>query len=187
MKNDLIRSFEMNMEHARRLLKDIDDTKMATQPIARMNHPAWIVGHLVHSFQAIAGELGLAPWLPDTWRQIFGTGTKPEIDRDFYPSKSALLAAFDDAQTRLPSVLAGMTDVDFRMPLPDQRYRHVFPTVGGATLHILTVHAATHLGQLSAWRRACGLPPVADSYCSSCQTRATVRMKGNLCRRVESE
>lgn len=51
-----------------------------------------------------------------------------------------------------------MTDSELDSPLPDERYREVFPTLGHAVLHILTVHTAIHLGQISAWRRAMGLP-----------------------------
>jgi len=36
----------------------------------------------------------------------------------------------------------------------------VLPTRGDLLAHILTTHEATHLGQLSAWRRQLGFPPV---------------------------
>jgi hypothetical protein len=34
-------------------------------------------------------------------------------------------------------------------------------TVGHLVGHLLTTHFATHLGQLSAWRRLAGFAPVA--------------------------
>ena len=37
--------------------------------------------------------------------------------------------------------------------------RHL-PTVGDLLAHLLTTHSAYHLGQLSTWRRAAGLPEV---------------------------
>ena len=61
---------------------------------------------------------------------------------------------------RVRRKLADMDDADLAGPLPDERYRDVFPALGHAILHILTVHTAIHLGQLSPWRRAMGLPIV---------------------------
>jgi len=152
----------MNMDHCRRLLDGVPDQRMTGQPVAGMNHVAWIVGHLVHSFEMIGGELQIKPWLPQGWATLFGTGNWPSPMGESYPSKTELVAALDDGQRRIVDALNAMTDKDLDGPLPDERHRHVFPTLGSAVLHILTVHAATHVGQLSAWRRAMGLSPAAD-------------------------
>jgi len=158
----LLNSFTMNLEHARRLLDDLDDEQMTLRPAEGVNHPAWIAGHIALSFQMIGGELGLRPWLPAEWTELFETGSTPVTQRTVYPDKARLLAALDEGRERLSSALANMTDADLDGPLPDEKCRHVFPMIGSAVLHILTVHAATHLGQLSAWRRMMGLPRVAD-------------------------
>ena len=39
-------------------------------------------------------------------------------------------------------------------------FREKFPTVGNALAHTMLLHEMQHLGQLSAWRRASGLPRV---------------------------
>jgi hypothetical protein len=57
-----------------------------------------------------------------------------------------------------------MEEDGLAQPLPDERYRHIFPTIGHALLHILTAHAAVHVGQVSVWRRAFGLPPLSDAF-----------------------
>ena len=162
MLTELQRSFALNLEHATRLLEDLTDEQMIAQPITDINHPAWIVGHLTYSLQGIGGEIGLSPWLPTQWSALFATGTVLSTDRRNYPVKAELVGAFEDARRRISDRLAEMTDDDLSKPLPDDRYREIFPTVGSALLHILTVHAATHIGQLSAWRRAMGLPRVGD-------------------------
>jgi len=156
---EIVRSFELSMDHCRRLLADVPDEQMS-QSIDNLNHATWIAGHLAHSFQAIGRELGIAPWLPDDWARLFETGSRPL--QTGYPSKRALLEALEHGQQRLVDALGKLQDRDLAAPLPDERYRHIFPTLGSAVLHILTVHAATHIGQLSAWRRALGFPPVAD-------------------------
>lgn len=93
---------------------------------------------------------------------LFGASSRLSAHRADNPSKSELLGALADGQKRLTDALRAMTGADLVQPLPDERYRHLFPTVGSTALHVLTVHAAVHIGQLSAWRRAMGLPPVAD-------------------------
>ncbi len=51
MQPDLLRGFTMNIEYAHALLADVADEQMAAQPVAGMNHPAWITGRLARSFQ----------------------------------------------------------------------------------------------------------------------------------------
>ena len=146
---DILRSFSMSMEYGRNLLADLDQGQMTAQPLPGMNHPAWIVGHLAFSFQMIGGELGLESWLPEHWEGQ-------------YPGKHELLAALAAGEKKLTEHLRTLADSELDRPLPDERYRDVFPTLGSAVLHILCVHTAVHLGQLSAWRRAMGLSPVPN-------------------------
>jgi hypothetical protein len=49
-------------------------------------------------------------------------------------------------------------------PLPDGRYREMFPTLGHAVTHVLTAHTAAHIGQVIVWRRVMGFPPLAKVY-----------------------
>jgi hypothetical protein len=162
MISDMLRSFAISMDYWRQLLADLNEEQITAQPIVGMNHAAWITGHLAYSFQMIGGELGLKPWLPPHWRRLFGTGSRPDARTDDYPNKNQLVAVLEDSRRRLSEALYSMTDHDLDRPLPDERYRHIFPTLGSAVLHILTVHTALHLGQLSAWRRAMGLSPVTE-------------------------
>ena len=157
MREELLNSYALVLADARRLLADVSDDRMASQPIEGMNHPAWIIGHVVYSFQMIGIEMGLAPWLPEGWADRFRTDSTPVSDRSAYPAKCELLGAFDDAAGRIRRRLAAMDDRDLAGPIPDVRYRQTFPTLGHAVLHILTVHTCVHLGQLSAWRRATGV------------------------------
>jgi hypothetical protein len=162
MKDDVVRSFAMNLDHARNLLDGIDEEQMISQPIDGMNPPAWIIGHLVYSFQEIGAEMGLARWLPDDWAERFGTGAELPSTLEEVPSRTELLSALDDGEKRLTDKLSQMSEAEFNQSLPDERHRHIFPTVASAVMHILTVHAAVHVGQLSAWRRAMGFPRAAD-------------------------
>ena len=164
MVDEVIRSFTRTLDFLRRMLADVPETMMTVQPCGAVNHPAWVVGHLTYSCQAIGGELGLEPWLPVNWEQQFGTGSAPVERRDAYPNKPELLAALADAERRITQRIHELGEADLVKPLPDIRCRDEFPTVGHAVLHILTSHAAVHVGQVTVWRRVVGLEPLKEPF-----------------------
>jgi hypothetical protein len=118
---ELLRSLAMNMEYAHRLLADVGESQMTAQPVVGMNHAAWIAGHLAYSFQMIGGELGLKPWLPSRWAELFGTGSDPQTVTDDYPKREDLFAALEEGQRRLSEALTAMSDTDLNRALPDER------------------------------------------------------------------
>ena len=164
MVEEVLNSFRLTLEYLRRLVDDVPDADFTLQPSGVVNHPAWVCGHLIYSCEAIGGELGLAPWLGADWKGRFGTGSAPSSDRSAYPSKTELLAALADAQSRVSDQLVALGEAGMAAPLPDVRHRSMFPTIGHAVVHILTGHAAVHVGQLSAWRRAASYPPLSKTF-----------------------
>ena len=157
---EIIRSYDLILNEAYRLVADIDGDQMVAQGTAKVNHPAWIIGHLVYSCQLLGGELGIPAWLPPDWSSRFATGTQPVSHTSCYPSKAELVDALHDGRDRLISRLSVLKEADLDAPLPDERCRAVLPTLGQAVLHILTVHTAYHVGQISAWRQLMELPRV---------------------------
>jgi len=161
---EITRSFTLALDYLRRLVADVPDERFTEQAGGASNHPAWVIGHLVYSCQAIGGEMGVETWLPAHWDKRFGTGSIPVPARGDYPSKSVLLDSLGDAQARILARLAELDDEGLKRPLPDERHRSLFPTIGHAVLHILTVHTALHVGQITVWRRAVGFGPLHDSF-----------------------
>ena len=159
---EIISSYRLTLDYLRRLVADVPDATIAKQAGAVVNHPAWVIGHLIHSSQAIGGELGLQPWLPDDWATKFGTGSVPTANRAAYPSKAEFFEILDSGQRRVLDRLVAMGEGGLTAPLPDARFRPMFPTLGHAVLHVLTVHAALHVGQITVWRRAVGLGPISE-------------------------
>ena len=158
---ELVGSFDRSLAFMRGLIADLSDQEMVLQPPGAPNHAAWTLGHVIHSCQAIAGELGVAPWLPDDWEARFGYGSAPAAAADSGDSgKVALLAALADAAERLRTVLLAIDESRLKDPLPDEKARKILPTLGDALLQVISAHTAFHAGQLSAWRRAIGRPPV---------------------------
>ncbi len=160
----VLKSFSLTFDYLRRLVADVSDQQMTAQPGGAVNHPAWVMGHLVYSCQGIAEVLGVKPWLPEQWLAPFITGSVPDTDRQAYPSKAELLQALDDGQRKVSEALAAMDEQELREPLPDEDIRSLFPTLGHAVVHILGAHAAVHVGQVSVWRRAIGLAPLAEPF-----------------------
>ena len=56
MRTETLNSYVIALDSGRRMLADLRDDQWVAQPIEGMNHPAWIVGHLVYSFQMIGIE-----------------------------------------------------------------------------------------------------------------------------------
>jgi hypothetical protein len=153
--------FEQNLVYARKLVADLGDEQMTAQPVGScvLNHAAFVTGHLAWVCDFGATLLGESAAIDPNWRDMFSLIAKPVADRSVYPSKAVLVKAFEDAHTRLVNVALAAKPETLQQ-LPPERFRSRFPTLAHVMLHMLTNHEAVHLGQLSAWRRACGLPPV---------------------------
>jgi hypothetical protein len=148
----------MLIEYSKLLLAEIPDERMAEQPVAGVNHPAWVLGHLAISADLAIRLLGGERLTPKEWVTLFGPGSAPTTTRGDYPAKAELVRLFEQtfatarelAKTADPEKLAG--------PNPNARLRVHLPTAAGAVALLLTGHLGLHLGQISTWRRLIGLP-----------------------------
>lgn len=164
MKSQILVGYELVTNYALRLVEDLSEPDFFHQPAGVTNHPAWLLGHLCFSFQAIGGEIGVAPWLPEDWGQTFGTGSSPSSNAANYPSGASLVETFANASEKISRAIEAMTDEALLAPLPDEGYRQTLPTVAHALTHILIGHASVHVGQLTVWRAANKLPRVAEHF-----------------------
>ena len=102
--------------------------------------------------------------MPAAWGENFGPGTTPLEYADGFepPTKAELLAAIREGHARVEAALddADLDALALDDPNPIEFLREPFPTKRDFLAHLLTTHDAIHLGQLSAWRRAAGLPAV---------------------------
>ena len=143
-------------------VEDVPDDQMAEQPAGLPNHPAWILGHLVGAFDALTRALGQDVARDDAWYERFRQGTKPTSNRSDYPSKDDLIAAYTDACRSLRKAIQAAGESVLDQPVDNEQLAAFFPTNGRWTAHCLLSEGAFHTGQLSAWRRAKGLPSVFD-------------------------
>ncbi|MCK6475343.1 MAG: DinB family protein [Phycisphaerales bacterium] len=155
-------TWKRNAAYGRRLVEDLSAEQWLSQPVAGrvLNHPAWIFSHL-NLYASVAGSLIRAEPFEDPLGHLYGQNSRPEAGLSAYQAPGQLLAVWSElhesATVGLEKLPAGATS----MPNPLERWRGVHPTVGDMLVTLMVKHESGHLGQLSAWRRAMGLPPVA--------------------------
>lgn len=155
-----LNAFRFTLSYAQLLVADIDDIEMANIPHPGMNHPAWILGHLILVADMGAKLLGEEQILDASWMEKYGPGSTPVSDRSAYPSKDELLTTMKEIYQRTEQFAAAAEDAVLEAKNPTPIFPQQFPTLGDLLTHVLTTHPATHLGQLSAWRRCLGKGPV---------------------------
>ena len=163
MKDAVLRAGEVNVEYAKKLVADIPDERMAEQPAPGMNHAAWVLGHLTFVGDSMIRVFDQPFSMPKEWVELFNLSSKPTSDRAKYPSKAALLEAYDRSYARLTEAVKNATSESLEREFPNPKLRTQLPTVGVAMVHILCSHHGLHLGQLSAWRRALGMAPAVTA------------------------
>lgn len=156
----LLHTWNLNLDYARRLVKDIPDNKMAFQPAPKTNHAAWVIGHLAVSCDFMGSMIGGKLVAPKEWEKLFGWDSSPSPDAKVYPAKAELLKALEAGHVALADAVKKVPAGDWAKPFPYEGMRGFTPTLGDGIVFILAAHENIHLGQLSAWRRVQGLPSV---------------------------
>ncbi|MEM7626773.1 MAG: DinB family protein [Planctomycetota bacterium] len=125
------------------------------------HHPAWILGHLALVGNQGAQLLGGTPAIDiEAWKPLFGIGSQPTARAESYPEWAELVGAWRQTREVASSSAAAIDEEKLNEPNPIERRRDTLPTLGNFVGFIFTSHEAVHLGQLSAWRRGQGLPPL---------------------------
>jgi hypothetical protein len=155
--SSLLLSWSNHRGYAQRLVADLSDADMVSQPVPGvvMNHPAWTLGHLSPYPPVLAAILKGEEFV-DPLNSKYGRGTHPVADLKAYPPKADLLAEFLLGHDLLARTLEQVDPAVMAKPIPLARWKERFPRIGDAVLYLMLSHEAGHLGQLSAWRRAGG-------------------------------
>lgn len=170
MLDSLIKYQARNFDYAKRLVADLTDAQWCAQPSVAgggkvTNHAAWVLGHLLYVAEKVTltRVLGQPNKFNAAWDELFHGKSVPVADAGKYPSKATLLGALEDADARIAATLKQANDSLLSKPTPageNPAFAQRFPTIADALIHLMAGHEAVHLGQLSAWRRAQGLPAV---------------------------
>ena len=161
MLTHMLHAYDLQLNLAAMLVKDIPDDQMCAQPHGLVNHPTWSLGHLVLSEHDTCRLIGLESTPPEGWAELFKAGGTPHADCSAYPGKAALLAELRKIHEQVRAALPGVETAVLDAAHPNEKTRRYFPTVGAQVAFILTSHEMDHLGQIAAWRRAAGLGPAA--------------------------
>ncbi len=156
----ILHCYGVNLNYTKMLVADLSPQQMTEQPRPGMNHAAWILGHLAASGTFAAGLLGVEMPLREGWEEKFGMKSAPVDDPAAYPSKEELLEAFEQVHATVSEAVQAADPQRLAQPTPQEQFRSIVPTIGDAVVFMMMTHEVTHIGQLSAWRRALGLPGV---------------------------
>jgi len=145
------------------LVKDIPAERFAFRPHPTMNHPAFCIGHLSLYPNRVLDFVGRKDLMVERsgWPELFKAGVACVDDDGRYPAKDELVGYYTERHEAVLNALADVDESVLAQPNPvEGRFRQMCPTVGIAVNFMLNAHHMSHLGQISAWRRAVGLPSV---------------------------
>jgi hypothetical protein len=154
--------------YARRLLEGVTPKNYArlARPggtLVQSNHAAFVLGHLNMYPAKVLERLGRpagATACPAAYAGLFEAGAECRDDPDgsIYPALEELSGRFFDGYTAALRAIGEATDeLMLSANSAEGRSRELFPTIGAMLGFYTGGHVATHLGQLSAWRRCIGL------------------------------
>ncbi|QDU71734.1 DinB superfamily protein [Mucisphaera calidilacus] len=158
-KQTLLTGWNANGDYAQRLVADLKEDQWTHQPGPGMNHPAWVLAHLT-AYLDVLEQLLTGGTPADPKDHPFGMQSKPESDLGIYGTPEALVAAYVKGHEAVAGALENADEAAIQRAMPIERWTGRFPKVGDLLGYVMLVHEATHLGQLSAWRRVQGLPSV---------------------------
>lgn len=158
----IVYPWDNGRRYAEALLDDLTDEQMVLRPGGNMNHPAWILGHVSIYHPVVCSLLSGEPCDDPADHDLFGfRGRGPLPDVSEYGSKAEQVDRFVTGHERVAEALLSATADQLQQPPSLKRWADAYPTVAVMLPDLLLHHESLHIGQLSIWRRAAGLPPVA--------------------------
>lgn len=155
----LLFSYRWSIDSYQRLTADIPDERMAEQPVEGINHPAWLIGHVL-PYNGVIAALLRGESFENPWNAPCGKSSSPTTDRSAYSGKESLIRELVAGYERAAEVITQAPREAWTSTFDHPEWGKQFDSVAPAVTFLTTTHLALHLGQLSAWRRAAGLPRV---------------------------
>jgi uncharacterized damage-inducible protein DinB len=144
-----------------KLLHEVDETRFQHPLIDGGNSPAWILAHLAVVNDYVLKNFGEARVVPAEWHKRFRPGASPKDDPSPLPSKAELWEALETGRRRIYEAALKVDPEKMNQPQTSDFFKDTpVKTLGDVVGHLLTTHFAFHIGQISAWRRLEGKPPI---------------------------
>ncbi len=152
--------FGFHLTLAEGLINGIDAADAATSTCPGGQHPVWVIGHLAFVAGQVTSMLGGTPSIDmDRWKALFDGGTELQQGVGAYPAWDEVVAAWKKGHADVVALAPNAPSEALAGPCPyDFFVQAGLPTVHDFLSFVLTTHEGYHLGQLSAWRRAKGMP-----------------------------
>ena len=164
MRQQILNTYAMTLDTAKRLCDGLDCPRCAELPYADAKHPAWTLSHLsiasgmTASFLDPSASDGPIGGVPEAWMGVRAPGVDISEERSKYAPLDALLAELERVHGVVAQRFEAASDEHLASPFPDENYRAFWPTVGDGAFYMMAHHEGYHLGQMSQWRRAAGYP-----------------------------
>jgi hypothetical protein len=146
------------VQYAGPSLSDLTDAHLASSPTPATKSPGWLLGHLSVSGDFLRRKAGRPPLTPKEWGPRFTPGSVASPNAADYPRMVELRDAFNAVYVDLAAAAPTFSAELLAGPNPFEPSRPRFSNFGEFALWIMTGHLGYHLGQLSGWRAAAGLP-----------------------------
>lgn len=140
-------NYRFNSGVLEKTVGDLSSEEWLKRPDEKLNHIAWIVGHVAWTRSRLLERIGAA-W-PQPALDIFGRGIKLQED-SAYPSAESLLSAWRESATVLASALENVSEDVLAKPATQGP-----PSADGklsGVVNFLAIHESYHLGQASYLR-----------------------------------
>jgi hypothetical protein len=158
----IVYAWDNQLAYALALVSDLSDEQMILRPGGNMNHPAWILGHIGAYHPVTLQLLAGVPVSDPKSDPLYGfAGHGPLDDIKPYGGKEAIVSRFADRHEQVAQALLAAPDEAFRRTPNLERWAKTYPTVEFMLPDLLLHHESVHIGQISMWRRAAGLPSVS--------------------------
>ena len=157
----LLRIWKKQGDYLRRLLGNLSEKDMVNQPVPGviMNHAAWTMAHL-RPYPDVMTAIVQGKPFEDPKSNKWWMGSTPSGRVEDYPPLKDLAAGYLASRERLAEALSKADASVLTRPTPLERWKAEYPRVADVLLHLMVEHECGHIGQISAWRRACGMPGV---------------------------
>jgi DinB superfamily len=154
-------AWDNQLRYALALTNDLTQAQMVLRPGGNMNHPAWILGHISLYHPATIAMLAGKPFDDPKNDELFGfAGKGPLSDIDRYGGKNEIISRFKEGHEQVAQALLTAMPEDFQRRPSLERWAASYPNVAFILPDLLLHHESLHIGQISIWRRAAGLPGV---------------------------
>ena len=148
----------------RRAIADLDDAHVALEPRPGLKTAGWLIGHLTMTGDFGRRLCGYTDAIcPKEWRERFMPGSMPSADQRQYPPMNELRSALVNVYGDFPDAAESADETLLSKDNPYEPTRSRFPTAGLFAGYLLAGHFGYHLGQLTSWRAAIGLPVLGQA------------------------